>query len=137
MNVSIEEKKAEAISRMKMFGIYGKAIDEFRRDLTVNRSEPPFGALYWVEGDDIANLHAWELQHHALVYHVVRSYTEFGAFDAYLFVGDYREEWDNDREDIKAGHALAYVVNRDVPDWSEFGYVGVKVTGAAGLVRVY
>lgn len=137
MNVSIEEKKTEAISRMKMLGLYPTIIREFGRDFTVNRSDPPFGALYWVEDEELEELHAWEIEHNALVYHVVRSYTTFGTLDAYLYVSDVKEEWDVVHDDLKDGNSLAYVVNHDMPDCSEFGYIGIKTTSAAGLIRTY
>ena len=137
MNVSIEEKKTEAISRMKMLGLYPTIIKEFERDFTVNRSDPPFGALYWVEDKELEELRAWEIKHNALVYHVVRSYTTFGTLDTYLYVSDDKEEWDVDHDDLKDGNPLAYVVNHDMPDCSEFGYIGIKTTSAAGLVRTY
>nr|DAP06687.1 MAG TPA: hypothetical protein [Caudoviricetes sp.] len=137
MNVSIEEKKTEAISRMKMLGLYPTIIREFGRDFTVNRSDPPFGALYWVEDKELEELRAWEIEHNALVYHVVRSYTTFGTLDAYLYVSDVKEEWDVVHDDLEDGNSLVYVVNHDMPDCSEFGYIGIKTTSAAGLVRTY
>lgn len=137
MNVSIEEKKTEAISRMKMLGLYPSIIREFGLNFTVNRSDPPLGILYWVKDKELEELRAWETKHNALVYHVVRSYTTFGILDTYLYVSDDKEEWDVDRDDLEDGSALAYVVNHDMPDCSEFGYVGVKTTSAAGLVRTY
>lgn len=49
MNISMEQKKAEAVSRMKMFGIFPETIRQFEKDGKVSISEPPMGAFYWAE----------------------------------------------------------------------------------------
>lgn len=45
MKVSIEEKRAEAIKRMKAFGFFHEAIELFEADGTPLSSEPPWGAF--------------------------------------------------------------------------------------------
>ena len=134
MNISIEEKKAEAIRRMKMLGIFPETIKQFDAGY-VSRSEPPFGAYYWVEGEELEALRKFEEEHDYLVYMVVRSYTSIGMMDSYLFVGDDVEEWELDRDDLKDGYAFSYTVNHNAPDCSEFGTIGIKLSVAAGLVR--
>lgn len=137
MNISIERKKAEAIVRMKMLGIIPDAIRQFEQKGLVNRSEPPFGALFWVEGEDLERLHDFEKEHNVLVYAVIRSYYDIGRMDSYLFVSDYEEEWERDREELQNGSALAYVNNLDYDECSEFGGIGVKRSPAAGLLRTW
>ena len=134
MNISIEEKKAEAIRRMKMLGIFPETIKQFEAGY-VSRSEPPFGAYYWVEGEELEALRKFEEEHDCLVYTVVRSYTSIGLMDSYLFVGDDVEEWELDRDDLENGYAFTYTVNHDAPDCSEYGTIGIKLAAAAGLVR--
>lgn len=135
MNISFEEKKAEAISRMKMLGIFPETIKQFERDGKISRSDPPVGAYYWVEGEELEAIRKFEQEHNYLVYTVIRSYTSIGMMDSYLFVGDDREEWELDRSDFKEGCAFTYTVNYDAPDCSEFGSIGFKLGIAAGLVR--
>lgn len=134
MNISIEEKKAEAIRRMKMLGIFPETIKQFEAGY-VSRSEPPFGAYYWVEGEKLEALLKFEEEHDCLVYTVVRSYTSIGMMDSYLFVSDCKDDWDSDREDLEEGYAFSYTVNYDAPDCSEFGTIGIKLSVAAGLLR--
>lgn len=134
MNISIEEKKTEAIRRMKMLGIFPETIKQFEAGY-VSRSEQPFGAYYWVEGEELEALRKFEEEHDCLVYTVVRSYTSIGMMDSYLFVGDDVEEWELDRDNLKDGYAFSYTVNYDAPDCSEFGTIGIKLSVAAGLVR--
>lgn len=134
MNISIEEKKTEAIRRMKMLGIFPETIKQFEAGY-VSRSEPPFGAYYWVEGEELEALRKFEEEHDCLVYTVVRSYTSIGMMDSYLFVGDDVEEWELDRDDLENGYAFTYTVNYDAPDCSEYGTIGIKLNIAAGLTR--
>lgn len=137
MNVSREDKKTEAIARMKTLGIFLEAINQFEREDLVSISEPPVGAFFWVEGDELEEMRKWEQEHNALVYVIVRSYTTLGQMDSYLYVSDYKEEWKEDMEYLRQGEAYAYVINRDMPDCSEIGCIGVKRTIAAGLARAW
>lgn len=137
MNVSREEKKAEAIKRMRKLGIFGQTIHQFEKEDLVSISEPPLGAFYWVEGEELERMKQFEEQHNALVYCIVRSYTNIGMLDTYLYVSDYKEEWEMDHEDLKEWHQVAYVVNWDAPECSEFGSVGLQRTVAAGLKRIW
>ena len=86
MNISIEEKKAEAVRRMKMLKIFPETIKQFEKDGYISRSEPPVGAYYWVEGKELEAIREFEKEHDCLVYTVVRAYTSIGMMDSYLFV---------------------------------------------------
>lgn len=134
MNVSIEKKKQEAINRMKALGIFAPTIKQFKGG-QVSYSEPPLGANYWLDEEQEKIVKDFEEEHNALVYFVVRSYTEFGKLDAFLYVSDYEEEWEMDIEDIYDGYALAYVHNYDDPYCSEIGSIAVKGR-FGGLVRI-
>lgn len=134
MNVPKEIKKAEAINRMKTLDIFNETIKQFEKEDLVSCSEPPLGANYWLDEEQQKLVKAFEEENNALVYFVVRSYTEFGKMDAFLYVSDYEEEWEMDNEDIKEGYVLSYVYNFDVPDFSEFGSIGV-VNRFGGLIR--
>lgn len=139
MKISIEEKKAEAISRMKMLGIFPETIRQFEEDGKVSISEPPFGMFDWAGDKDLELIRRFEEEHDALVYVVIRSYTTIGKMDSYLFVGDYQEEWEGDREAIRhpGDGVFAYVYNHGAPVCSELGDIGVAVTSAAGLKRIW
>lgn len=137
MNISVELKKAEAVARMKILGIFPEAIRQFEKDGLVNRSEPPLGALFWIEGEDLERMHKFEEKHNALVYAVIRNYYSIGKMDSYLFVSDNEEEWERDREELQNGSVFAYVNNLDDDECSEFGSIGVQRSPAAGLLRTW
>lgn len=137
MNVSRNEKKIEAVKRMKRWGIFNQTIRQFEKENLVSISEPPFGAFFWVEGDELEAVKKFEEKYNALVYCIVRSYTEIGRMDSYLYVSDYKEEWEMDNTDQNESSQIAYVVNHDMPDCSEFGRVGLERTIAGGLRRTW
>lgn len=137
MEISIDEKRAEAIARMKMLGIFPDTIQQFKKDGLVSISEPPMGAFFWAEGEDLERIRKFEESHNALVYVAIRSYTTIGKLDDFLFVSDYKEEWQMDREDIEKGQALSYCFNHDSPFCSEMGSIGIARTTAAGLRRTW
>lgn len=135
MNVSREEKKIEAIKRMKKLHIIGDAIEQFKDSDTVMISEPPFGALYWLNDEQKKMVEEYEKKHNSLVYMVIRTYTNFGLLDNLLYVSDYKEEWPLDNINIEDKEPTAYVVNHDVPEFSEHGCIIVKES-FGGLLRV-
>ena len=136
-NISREDKLTEAVLRMKKLSIFPETIRPFEEDGKISISEPPMGAFYWAEGEDLERIRRFEEQHNALVYVVIRSYTTIGKMDCYLFVNDHVEEWERDRKSLEApgDGVFSYVYNFDDPDCSEFGDIGVAKTPAAGLRR--
>lgn len=137
MTISREEKKVEALARMKKWGIYPPIVKQFKNDNTISESAPPLGACFWIKGEQLARVREFEKKHNALVYHVIHSFTNIGEMESYLYVSDYPEEWGRDREDIKEGQQICYVFNHDMPDCSEFGSIGIARTPAAGLRRTW
>ena len=135
MNVSREEKKAEAIRRMMKMNIWRQAVSAFKEYDTIFTTEPPIGAVYTLDKKLQKEVENFEKEHDALVYIVVRAYTNFGMMDSLLFVSDYPEEWEMDNEDLEDRIAMTYTINWDMPECSEMGSISVLPTPAGGLVR--
>lgn len=135
MNISMEIKKMEAVKRMEAMKIFTPAIKQFKKDGRVMVSEPPLGGLYWVEDELESLIKKFEEENNALVYLVVRAFTNFGKMDSLLFVGDYEEEWEVENEDIKDGIVFSYTINYDMPDFSEMGSIGYRSIGG-GIIRI-
>ena len=136
MKISMERKVAEAIKRMKALDIIGDAVEQFRKSGQVMCSEPPHGALYWIDDEQKKLVGEFEKRYNALVYMVVRAYfKEFGKMDALLYVSDYESEWEQDNIDVSDRCPLVYVHNYDAPEFSEFGCIEVKPR-FGGLIRV-
>ena len=134
MQISIERKKSEAIERMRILGFIGDCISAFSRSGKVMTSEPPFGALYYVNEEQQKMIRDFETENNALVYAVVRSYASFGKMDAIFYVSDYEEEWEFDIADIRQKRPFVYVYNYDAPEFSEFGHIAITPLNG-GLLR--
>lgn len=135
MEVSRIEKKNEAIKRMEVLDIYSETIRQFEREGLISYSEPPLGTNYWLTEEQRKIVRDFEEEYNALVYFAIRSYTNFGTLDSFLFVSQYKDEWVLDNNDIREGYAYAYVYNHDVPEYSEIGLIGVQPR-LGGLVRI-
>ena len=136
MNIARGEKKVEALERMKKLGYWGQAREAFRRRDKVFVNEPPFGAVYDLSDEEAKSVKEFEEKYNALVYMVIRTPMTFGLCDSYLYVSDYKDEWDMDNADLGYGVAMSYTVNHDAPECSEFGSIGIRLGAGAGIVRV-
>ncbi len=140
MNVSREIKKVEAINRMKELGLFAPCIKAFKDRDEVQLSEPT-GGLYEfsIDKELTAKVQEFEKKNNALVYHVIHTPMRLDgeAMDMYnfLYVSDYQEEWEVDNADIKEGYVFAYVWNKTIDYFSEFGSIAVKGM-FGGLVRI-
>ena len=136
MNVTRENKKIEAINRMKALDLFEPCIKAFESRNEVQLSEMT-GGLYEFSRDEELNakIKEFEEEYDALVYHVIHTYTSFGEMYSFLYVPDYEEEWEMDNEDIQDNYAMSYVWNKDFPDFSEFGSIEIRQK-FGGLVRV-
>lgn len=130
-----ELQKAEAVKRMRKLGIMEQPIKEFEEEGKVNLSENG-GILFWLNEEEQEMVREFEEKHDGLVYHVIKRYTNIGLLYSLLYVSKYAEEWEMDMEDLGAGQALAYTVNKDMPDCSEFGSIGIQPS-IGGLVRTW
>lgn len=137
MKVSIEEKRAEAIKRMKAFGFFSDTVKLFEKNGTLLSSAPPWGAFYTLDDKQKAAVHKLEEQYDCLVYSVIRSFhQELGVIDNLLYVSDERAEWPWDWGDIENMCPCIYAVNYNTSEFSEFGAIGVKMGAGAGLIRI-
>lgn len=129
------KQKAQAVERMKKLGIMEQPVKEFEDEGKLNLSENG-GLLYYLNEDEQKMVDDFEKENNGLVYHVIKSRTTIGLMYALLYVSEYLEEWKMDMEDLGEGQALAYVVNMDMPDCSEFGTIGIKPS-VGGLIRTW
>ena len=119
-----EKQVEEAVARMKLFGILKTPINEFKKDGVINRSEN--GILYWLDDEEKQMVADFEQDNGGVVYHVIKTLSNIGLMYSLLYVSKHTEEWEMDRADIQEGRAFVYVVNKDMPDCSEFGTIGIR-----------
>ena len=129
-----EERFIEAIERMKLLKLDNSCIEAFIKG-KVWESEG-YGALYEVNQKEQKLIDNFEKNHpNCLVYHMIHNIFEFGECYSMLYVSGDKEEWEQDKQDIKDGYTFAWVENVDL-DWcSEFGSIAIK-SQFGGLVRI-
>ena len=124
------KQRTEALKRMELLKLHENVIDDFKEISLLNQSEYG-GILYWVEGEMEKKIREWEEKTGNLVYHVIHDYTEFGELLSLLYVSQYEEEWEMERDDLVDGYPLAYVMNL-TDDWcSEYGSIGIAHRGSS------
>ena len=129
-----EERFIEAIERMKLLKLDNSCIEAFAKG-KVWESEG-YGALYEVNQKEQELIDNFEKNHpNCLVYHMIHNIFEFGECYSMLYVSGDKEEWEQDKKDIKDGYTFAWVENVDL-DWcSEFGSIAIKPS-FGGLIRM-
>lgn len=130
-----ERKKAEAIKRMKMLKLHDAVIEDFEVRGEVYLSEK-IGFLYELDDEQRKRVADFEDIYNGLVYHVVRSHTNFGELLNFLYVSDHEDEWSYDRADLTQGYTVAYVANLSDELCSEVGFIKV-CPNIGGLYRVF
>ena len=96
----IRRMEVEVVKRMNMLGMFEPAVFDFKECSRIYASEEP-GFIYSLTTVGFNTL-------------------------ALLIVSKYEEEWRMDREELEVGRTMAYVFNLDVPEYSEYGTIGVE-----------
>ncbi len=122
---------------MRQLGLPDAASEAFRENGEIAMSLAPFRRTLAISRPQMERVRRFQEKTGGIVYFVIFSSTPFGDMENFLFVSDHPEEWDADRADLKAGETLAFVYNRDMPDCSELGCIGIKKARGAGLLRTW
>lgn len=128
-----EKQKTEAIERMRLLKLDEGVIKEFEEESKLNKSES-VGYLYWLNDEEKKMVEEWEEETGNLVYHVRFDETQIGPLYSLFYVSKHEEEWEMDREDIKYGTAVVYVVNKMYDYCSEYGSIAFR-SEIGGVVR--
>lgn len=130
-----EMQVKEAIERMKMLHIMDRPIKEFEKEGVLNLSEG-IGLLYWLDDEEKKMVADFEEEYSCVVYHVIKTFSTLGLMYSLLYVSKHMDEWEMDRAEILDGRAFVYVVNKDMPDCSEFGIIGIRPS-FGGVIRTH
>ena len=136
MNITIEQKKQKALELMKKLDIYKPYIKGFEQHNDVCYYEGFGGFWAYQEPELMEKIKTFEKEHNCLVYAVTHEYLEFGECYDFLYIPDYKEDWDFVLEHQGNMYfALAYVWNKDCEWCSEFGTIVIRSFGG-GIKRV-
>lgn len=129
-----EEIFNECITRMQLLNLSYNCIRAFKGG-KVWESEG-IGALYEINEKEQEIVNNFEKEHTDYkVYHLIHSLTNFGEIYTIFYVSPNKEEWEQDKEDLKENIAFTYVHNVDDEWCSEFGTIGFR-KNIGGLIRV-
>lgn len=84
----------------------------------------------------------FEKEYGGIVYHIQSVNTDVGELLTFFYVSSHQEEWDTDltpetrNNGQKYFFTYAYVKNLTIPEYSEFGGVGV-IPSSGGVRRIY
>ena len=140
-----ELQKTEALNRLRIlqmkYELMETVITEFEKENVlyyseyVNKHCPAI--LYWVANEEryVNIIKEIEEQQNILVYHAILTPTIDGTHLTLLYVSQYQEEWQGDRNDLNEGIPLAYCINLADEQMAEFG--GIQIAGSmGGIVRL-
>lgn len=137
MKPNRETKKAEAIKWMNILGIQPEVISNFKEHDTIALCSGKDGSFSPLVDNELkALIDKFEQQRENVVYLVVRTPSIYGQLDSLLFVGNYSEEWEFTKEELRSGYVLTYTINRNYPECSEMGDIFVKRSTNGGLIRL-
>lgn len=136
MKTTLQERKNKAIELMKELNIYKPYIDGFEKENNVCFYENFGGFWVYQEPDIEAKMKEIEEKYECTVYAITHEYTEFGECYDFLFVTDYKEEWDTLLDEFETYKiAFAYVWNKDDDYMSELGDIVLSIFGG-GIKRI-
>lgn len=130
----LEKQKLEAVKRLKMLELYPTVVKDFEKSRKIYLSESD-GILFCLSEDEKEMVKEWEQEQNSLVYHVIKTNTNFGLLYSLLYVSDTEDEWEMESDDVNELTPFVYVVNKTEPMFSEFGSITIMPKNG-GLVRV-
>lgn len=134
MKVTREQQKAEALRRLEVW----KA-DGFAAEALENGVIAVFDRLYGFKKDDfiilasrvgkklLSQIRELEEEYGIYVYMVVRTVTEFGELYDCIYVSKDDTDWSIDAELMEDNVTMSYCINMTIPEFSEFGTIGLGV----------
>ena len=139
---NLEQMKEEALKRMEKLKLHKNVLEDFKNGV-LNKSERQNaifnGILYHLdkeeEKDVIQKIKEFEEKYGGIVYHVIMTRTTMGLMYSCLYVSKHEDEWQMDNGDLEQGYCYAYVYNKDCPDCSEIGSIGINPVNG-GLERI-
>lgn len=89
-----------------------------------------------VDMEIIEKINDFEKEYNSYVYYVIKTNNyEIGTMYAFLYVSNYKEEWEDDRKMLLSNECYSYVYNKDNEFCSEIGLIGFEGKGV--LIRTF
>ena len=131
-----QARKEQAIKYLQQLDIYKPYIDGFEKEDQVCVFEHYAGFWVYQYPEIEAKMKAIEKQFGCTVYAITHEFMPFGECYSFLFVSQYKDEWDMLLHSDKNKHSIyAYVWNKSDEWCSELGSVAV-ISGLGGITRI-
>lgn len=124
----------EATERMQFLNIDPRFIEMFEREGKILISEQG-NSVGWANDACKEIVRKLEDEYSVLVYYGIHCGSGFGELLNLLYVSQYPEEWEQDREDLSLSCPMSYVFNLNDDRYSEFGSIMIE-TRYEGYARV-
>lgn len=135
---TIDEMREEAVSRMKAISLYPEIIEYFEKEGKPQVYEPPQGAGYALEEDELDEVHETESARSILILGVIRLFTKLRGVDTtidhYLFVSDNKDDWEDERRDLNDGTPFVYTTIKEYP-LKDYGHIEIYMSPGGTPLR--
>ena len=135
---TFEEMREEAISRMKAISLYPEIIEYFKEEGEPQVYEPPQGAGYALEEDELDEVHETESDRGILIWGVIRLFTKLSGVDTtidhYLFVSSNKDDWEDERRDLNEGTPFVYTSVKEYP-LKDYGHINIYMSPGGTPLR--
>jgi hypothetical protein len=117
-------KTKEAVKRMRILKLPEQVISDFIQSGKVYKHE--LGIICQLVEFEKKMIDDFENQYKGIVYAVIQTKTDVGILYSLFYVSEHRSEWKDDVDDLKENTSMLYVINLEIPEFSEFGYIGFR-----------
>ena len=133
-----DEMKAEAISRMKAISLDSDIIDDFQESDTPQVYEPPYGASYYLEDEELEGIHELEFRCDILVWGVIRCTMKYNredvTVDCMLYVSNNKADWEDERNDLYNGIPHVFTSMKEYPV-KDSGHINIYLSDGGTPLR--
>ena len=136
MNISLEEKKIQALKELEKLKIHKPYIKAFKDDNIITFFNGFAGFWAYQDEELMKKVKEIENKYNCMVYAITHEITSSGEIYDFLIITDYKEEWSDlvEKVDVADYYAFAYVWNKTDEDCSEFGTIALR-SFAGGIGR--
>lgn len=135
---TLDEMKAEALLRMKEVIDYTDLINYFEETGLPQVYEPPYGASYILENDELEKVREIEDSRNIFVWGIIRCFMMYNrqevTVDCMLHVSQNKDEWEQEREDLRNGMPFVYTITKEFP-LIDHGHINVYKSKGGTLLR--
>lgn len=128
---ALDEMYEEAVSRMKSINLYSGVIEAFQEDKEPQVYEPPYGASYFMEEEELEEIHNLEKKDKILVWGVIRSFLksegDYEPIDHYLIVTKNKKYWEEERRDLIDEMPFVYIAMGDHKSY-DYGHINIYMS---------